>query len=76
MRRMVGRVTKYDCDRCGKEFAQSGALEKPDPDDSSVRRGASILAPIVDGDEISFQSKDLCGGCVTKLSKWIKRKPT
>jgi hypothetical protein len=73
-RRLVGRVTKYDCDRCGKEFAEAGGAEKPNPDDSSVKRGASILAPIVDGDEISFQTKDLCGSCVSKFTKWISPK--
>jgi hypothetical protein len=72
--RQLGRVTKYDCDRCLKEFAESKALEKPDPLDSSVKRGASILAPLVREGEVSFQRKDLCGDCVTELSAWMEKK--
>lgn len=74
MRRLVGRVTKYDCDRCGVEFAQSTVGEKTDPNDASVKLGATVFLPSVDDEEVSFQSRDLCGGCVTSLSDWMKKK--
>lgn len=76
MRRLVGRVSKYDCDRCGKkEFCQSSGLEKPS-DDVSVDRGASVMLPIVEGKELSFQTKDLCGDCVMSLSDWMQKRPS
>lgn len=74
MKKLVGRITKYNCDRCGKEFAQSGVNEKPDNTDASVKRGASFPAPIAEKREISFQTKDLCGSCVVKFTTWIERK--
>ena len=74
MKKLVGLNTKYSCDRCGKEFAKSGAMEKPNNVDCSVKRGASFPAPIVEKKEISFQTKDLCGPCVVEFTAWVAKK--
>jgi len=74
VKKLEGKVTKYYCDRCEKAFAESTPFETVDTKDASVARGATILMPSVKYKEVKFAMTDLCGGCVSALSKWMKRK--
>lgn len=74
MRRMLGMVMKFDCDRCGKEFAEANRLEKPNKDDLSINRGSTNMLPVVKGGRVSFVQTDLCGSCTEALSKWREKK--
>ncbi len=74
MNKLEGKITRYYCDRCQKAFAQSTPFETVVKNDDSVARGATILMPWVEKKRVKFQQKDLCGGCVSALSKWMNQK--
>jgi hypothetical protein len=71
---MLGAVMKFDCDRCGKEFAEAKRLEKPDKDDLSISRGSTVMLPVVRDGSVSFVQTDLCGSCTESLSKWREKR--
>jgi hypothetical protein len=66
--------TIYNCDRCGKKFAESYPGEATDPADTSVRRGSRLSMPVVVRNKIHFELADLCGPCTLSLSKWYTPK--
>jgi hypothetical protein len=63
--------TEYHCDRCGFKFAESYPGEK-DPVDNVVSRGATIMMPVLDGEDLSFRSMDICGDCISALCVWLR----
>lgn len=74
MRRMLGLVMKFDCDRCGQEFAESKQSERPDKENLSISRGSTVMLPSVKDGQVSFAQTDLCGPCTESLSKWRSKK--
>ena len=74
MRRMLGTIMRFDCDRCGKEFASATHREKPDKGNLSVNRGSTVMLPVVRDGSVSFVQTDLCGSCTESLSKWREKK--
>lgn len=74
MNKLDGKVTRYFCDRCLKSFAESTPFDRADAKDDSVARGATLLLPVVAKKKVRFGQKDLCGSCVTALSKWMEGK--
>jgi hypothetical protein len=71
-------VRTYKCDRCGKQFAESGPLDPPQSpaNASPLELGLTIKLPVSKDERIILPEVDLCGGCVYALVQWmtIKRK--
>lgn len=65
-------MRSYRCDRCGSHFANSSPTDPPqNPASDPGEFGLTSKMPIVYKKRIVVVEVDLCGPCVTSLSKWM-----